>query len=101
MGWQDMKKKTKDPLVQKVIDRIARRADKGIKKYGNTMATSKKGYVEWINEVQEELGDAIVYLEKVKSLVGAKVEQHIYIDQDLGGGGGNYDFDKWEGTDPD
>ena len=96
-----MKKKTKDPLVQKVIDRIARRADKGIKKYGNTMATSKKGYVEWINEVQEELGDAIVYLEKVKSLVGAKVEQHIYIDQDLGGGGGNYDFDKWEGTDPE
>ena len=95
-----MKKKTKDPLVQKVIDRIARRADKGIKKYGNTMATSKKGYVEWINEVQEELGDAIVYLEKVKSLVGAKVKQHIDIVKDLGGGGG-YDFDKWEGTDPD
>ena len=41
-----------------------------------------------------------MYLEKVKSLVGAKVEQHIYIDQDLGGGGG-YDFDKWEGTDPE
>ena len=95
-----MKKKTKDPLVQKVIDRIARRADKGIKKYGNTMATSKKGYVEWINEVQEELGDAIVYLEKVKSLVGAKVKQHIETDKDLGGGGG-YDFDKWEGTDPE
>ena len=95
-----MKKKTKDPLVQKVIDRIARRADKGIKKYGNTMATSKKGYVEWINEVQEELGDAIVYLEKVKSLVGAKVKQHIEIVKDLGGGGG-YDFDKWEGTDPE
>ena len=36
-----------------------------------------------------------MYLEKVKSLVGAKVEQHIYIDRDLGGGGG-YDFNKWE-----
>ena len=100
MGWQDMKTKTKDPLVQKVIDRIARRANTGIKKYGNTMVTSTKGYVEWINEVQEELGDAIVYLEKVKSLVGAKVEQHIYIVKDLGGGGG-YDLNKWEGTDPD
>ena len=95
-----MKKKTKDPLVQKVIDRIARRADKGIKKYGNTMVTSTKGYVEWINEVQEELGDAIVYLEKVKSLVGAKVKNHRHIDKDLGGGGGNY-FNKWEGTDPE
>ena len=95
-----MRTKTKDPLVQKVIDRIAKRADTGIKKYGNTMATSKKGYVEWINEVQEELGDAIVYLEKVKSLVGARVKTHRYIDQDLGGGGG-YDFNKWEGTDQD
>ena len=94
-----MRTKTKDPLVQKVIDRIARRADKGIKKYGNTMATSKKGYVEWINEVQEELGDAIVYLEKVKSLVGAKVKTHRHIDKDLGGGGGNY-F-KYGGTDPE
>ena len=64
------------------------------------MVTSTKGHVEWINEVQEELGDAIVYLEKVKSLVGAKVKQHIDIVKDLGGGGG-YDFDKWEGTDPD
>lgn len=95
-----MKTKTKDPIVQKVIDRIARRADKGIKKYGNTMVTSTKGYVEWINEVQEELGDAIVYLEKVKSLVGAKVKNHRHIDKDLGGGGGNY-FNKWEGTDPE
>ena len=96
-----MKTKTKDPLVQKIIDRIARRADKGIKKYGNTMETSTKPIKSWITEAQEELGDAIVYLEKVKKgLAGAKIEQHINIVKDLGGGGG-YDFNKWEGTDPD
>ena len=32
-----MKTKTKDPLVQKVIDRIAKRSDKGIKKYVKEM----------------------------------------------------------------
>ena len=91
--------KTKDPLVQKIIERIAKRSDIGIKKYGNTMETSTKPIKSWITDAQEELGDAIVYLEKVKnSLVGAKVKQHIETDKDLGGGGG-YDFDKWEGTD--
>ena len=31
--------KTKDPLVQGVIDRIARRSEDGIKKFGNTKKT--------------------------------------------------------------
>ena len=57
---------TKDKLVQRVIDRIAKRSDKGIKKFGNTMAESKKPMIAWINDTQEELSDAIIYLEKVK-----------------------------------
>ena len=58
--------KTKDKLVQRVIDRIAKRSDKGIKKFGNTMVESKKPMIAWINDTQEELADAIIYLEKVK-----------------------------------
>ena len=57
---------TKDKLVQGVIDRIAKRSDKGIKKFGNTMTESKKPMIAWINDTQEELSDAIIYLEKVK-----------------------------------
>ena len=57
---------TKDKLVQQVIDRIAKRSDKGIKKFGNTMTESKKPTIAWINDAQEELADAIIYLEKVK-----------------------------------
>jgi len=96
-----MRTKTKDPIVQKVIDKMARRSEIGIIKYGNTMKSSKKSLNDWIDSAIEEALDLAVYLEKVKSLVGAKVEQHIDIVKDLGGGGGNYDFDKWEGTDPD
>ena len=58
---------TKDKLVQRVIDRIAKRSDKGIKKFGNTMGESKKPTIAWINDAQEELADAIIYLEKVKA----------------------------------
>ena len=99
MGWQDMRTKTKDPIVQKVIDKMARRSEIGIVKYGNTMQSSKKSLNDWIDSAIEEALDLAVYLEKVKSLVGAKVKTHRHIDKDLGGGGGNY-F-KYEGTDPE
>ena len=57
--------KTKDKLVQGVIDRIAKRSEKGIKKFGCTMLQSKKPTIAWINDTQEELADAIIYLDKI------------------------------------
>ena len=33
---------TKDPLVQKVLNRMAARSDAGIKKFGNTMDQANK-----------------------------------------------------------
>ena len=61
--------KTKDKLVQGVIDRIAKRSDAGIKKFGCTMLESKKPTIAWINDTQEELADAIIYLEKFKYIL--------------------------------
>jgi len=57
---------TKDPLVQKVIDRMAARSESGIKKFGNTMDQANKSLDEWILDTQEELMDACLYLEKLK-----------------------------------
>lgn len=59
---------TKDKMIRQIIKRMSQRADDGIKKYGSTMAHSKKSFVAWIDDTQEELWDAIVYLEKLKSL---------------------------------
>ena len=67
MDGQNMK--TKDKLVQGVIDRIAKRSDAGIKKFGCTMLESKKPTIAWINDTQEELADAIIYLEKFKYIL--------------------------------
>lgn len=61
--------KTKDKLVQGVIDRIAKRSEKGIKKFGCTMLQSKKPTIAWIDDAQEELADAIIYLEKFKYIL--------------------------------
>ena len=59
---------TKDKMIRQIMKRMGKRADDGIKKYGSTMAHSKKSFVAWCDDVQEELWDSIVYLEKLKSL---------------------------------
>jgi len=55
---------TKDKLVQRVMDKMAIRANQGIIKYGNTMESAKKTRKEWLIEAQQECLDQAVYLEK-------------------------------------
>ena len=57
---------TKDPLVQRILERFAKRSENGIKKYGRTMVDATKSINEWIDDAQEESWDKIVYLEKIK-----------------------------------
>ena len=55
---------TKDKLVQKVMDKMAIRANKGKIKFGNYMNETKKTKLQWLKEAQEECLDMAVYLEK-------------------------------------
>ena len=57
---------TRDPLVQRILERFAKRSDDGIKKYGKTMLQATKSIAQWIDDAQEESWDKIVYLEKIK-----------------------------------
>ena len=57
---------TKDPLVQVILERFAKRSENGIKKYGKTMLQATKSIAQWIDDAQEESWDKIVYLEKIK-----------------------------------
>jgi len=66
---------TKDKMIKKIMQRMSKRADDGIKKYGSTMLHSKKSFVAWIDDAQEELWDAIVYLEKLKSLMAIEIKE--------------------------
>ena len=58
---------TKDPLVQTILERFAKRSENGIKKFKRTMLEATKSRIKWINEAQEESWDTIVYLEKLKT----------------------------------
>ena len=61
--------KVKDPIAQKVIQRIADRSEAGTKKFGDTFNKTNKTLEETIIDIQEELGDSLIYLEKALQII--------------------------------
>ena len=60
---------TEDPTVNAVLEKMIKRAETGMKKYGKSIRDdNRRDLVGWISEAQEELYDAIIYLEKVKEV---------------------------------
>jgi len=53
--------KIEDSVCKKILDR----ATVGKKKYGVTMERDDLNFTQWMSHLQEELMDAIVYIEKV------------------------------------
>jgi hypothetical protein len=56
----------KDSIVESVIQQFLARSEVGKKKYGTTLDRSDLKPLDWIQHTQEELMDAILYLEKLK-----------------------------------
>lgn len=56
-----------DPIVEQVISKYNTRSTMGILKYGTTLDDSNASFIEWLNHLQEELMDATLYIEKLKS----------------------------------
>jgi len=54
--------KIEESVCKKILDR----AKVGKEKYGTTMERDDLTFQEWITHLQEELMDAIVYIEKLK-----------------------------------
>jgi hypothetical protein len=58
--------KFRDPVVKRVVDKFKQRSDVGYKKYGVTLDEDPSKMVDWLNHLQEELMDAVLYLQKAK-----------------------------------
>ena len=56
-----------DLIVQRVLSKIKGRSKEGVKKYGTTLYDSPDGFYLFLNHLQEELMDAILYIEKIKT----------------------------------
>ena len=70
MSKVEYKDYTPDSVVQAIVNKFVTRAEMGEKKYGVTLDREDVSMGEWITHVQEELQDAILYLEKLKQTLG-------------------------------
>jgi hypothetical protein len=57
----------KDTIVESVIEQFKQRSELGINKYGVTLDRDDLTMLEWLKHLQEELMDATLYIEKLKS----------------------------------
>ena len=65
----------RDPIIQKVVEKIISRSDVGYKKYKVTLKADDKSINEWLNNIQEELMDAVNYIEKLKSILTDELQE--------------------------
>jgi len=56
----------RDPVVESVVDKFISRSDVGFAKYGKTLRDDKSDLFAWANHLQEELMDAVLYMQRLK-----------------------------------
>jgi hypothetical protein len=60
----------RDPVVRKVCDKFVKRSDVGYAKYGSTLDDERrikmKDLQKYLNDIQEELMDAILYIQTAR-----------------------------------
>lgn len=55
-----------DSIVSSVIEKFKQRSEFGQRKYGTNLDRTDLTFLQWATHMQEELMDAILYLEKLK-----------------------------------
>ena len=77
---KEKKIKFRDPVVERVVDKFVSRSDVGYAKYGKTLHDERTGGHKelggYLNDIQEELMDAILYIQAAK-------EEHEFMKKQL------------------
>lgn len=55
-----------DKIIKRVVEKILQRSEAGYKKYGVGLDKDDQTLDTWLNHLQEELMDAVLYLQKLK-----------------------------------
>jgi len=70
----------RDPVVKRVVNKFVSRSDVGFKKYGVTLEQDPSTMFEWLNHLQEELMDAVLYLQKAKEVYTTDLQEDLLTD---------------------
>ncbi len=78
---KEKKIKFRDPVVETVVDKFISRSDVGFAKYGKTLHDERTGghkdLAGYLNDVQEELMDAILYIQAAREEL-AEAKDKVY-----------------------
>ena len=71
--------KFRDPVVESVCDRFIERSDVGFQKYGRTLHDERTGghkdLLGYLNDVQEELMDAVLYIQTAREQMQEQMQR--------------------------
>ena len=73
----------RDPVVRRVVDKFVSRSDVGFAKYGVTLEQDSSNMFQWLNHLQEELMDAVLYLQKAKEVYTTDLQEDLLSDLDV------------------
>lgn len=73
----------RDPVVERVVNKFVSRSDVGYSKYGITLEDDPSKMFEWLNHLQEELMDAVLYLQKAKEVYSTDLEEDLLMDLEV------------------
>ena len=83
----------RDPVVERVVDKFVSRSDVGYAKYGQTLdkerKTKQKDLVGYLTDIQEELMDAILYIQAAREELQDLNEEALLKRMDIIGQNGN------------
>ena len=65
----------RDKIIERVINKIKSRSDVGYKKYGVTLKDDEQSLDTWLKHIQEELMDAVNYIEKAREVLTDEIEE--------------------------
>ena len=65
----------RDKIIERVINKIKSRSNVGDRKYGVTLKDDEQSLDTWLNHIQEELMDAVNYIEKAREVLTDEIEE--------------------------
>ena len=78
----------RDPVIESVVDKFVERSNVGFKKYGVTLDQDPGDLNVWMTHLQEELMDAVNYIEKLKrvttEVLQDKLVEHFKKEKEIG-----------------
>ena len=65
----------RDKIIESVVQKFINRSDVGYKKYGVTLKEDDQTLDTWLKHIQEELMDAVNYIEKTRHVLKSEIEE--------------------------